>query len=545
MSGLLQSIGVQAQSLNAQSDAINITGKNLANVANPNYSRETANIVSTADGGAEVADVSSARDQILDSQIMQQLSAQGSLSSQSDIANTIQSFLGENIDTATDQSQAAAGASANSSQSGLSSALDNFFNAFTQLAADPSQESYKQTALSSAQELATQLNNLSQSVSQTSASITTSIDTQAQQAQGYLSDIAALNGQIAKIEVNAPGSALDLRDQRQADIEKLSSLMNVTVSNSPDGLGQVNITSTDAAGNAVSLVNDTQTAGSISYTGDALQQIASLNGQIAAAEAAAPGSSAALVAQRTADIAALGNSMAVTVTNSPDGLDQVNLTTTDAAGNTISLINDTSVVNAPTVDADSKSILDLTGGSIAGYESVRAGTLSTVNSDLNAVANQLVTSVNAAYGDFFTTNAAYPAQYRSAGDIQVDPAVTASTLKTSATGNPGANDIATAIANIGNTTFSTGNGDKINGTLSDYYNSQVVTAVGQQISSLTSQQDTNTLVYNNLISQRQSESGVSTDEEASNLMIFQNAYEGIARVISVMDTLLNTVVTGL
>jgi len=48
-----------------------------------------------------------------------------------------------------------------------------------------------------------------------------------------------------------------------------------------------------------------------------------------------------------------------------------------------------------------------------------------------------------------------------------------------------------------------------------------------------------------LQSQQASVSGVSLDEEATNLMKYQQAYEAAARVVSVVDDLTNFVITNL
>jgi flagellar hook-associated protein 1 FlgK len=45
--------------------------------------------------------------------------------------------------------------------------------------------------------------------------------------------------------------------------------------------------------------------------------------------------------------------------------------------------------------------------------------------------------------------------------------------------------------------------------------------------------------------QRESMSGVSLDEEAAELMKFQRAYQASARVISIIDSMLDTVVNGM
>ena len=472
MSGLLESIGVQAQSLNAQSAAISVAGKNLSNSDDPNYAVETANLASTTDGGAMLTGVTDARSQIIDAQIAQSLSAQGSLNAQQNTASTIQSLLGEQINTAADSSTATGNTTSSSSESGLSTALSNFFNSFSQLSSDPSQTSYQQAAISSAQTLAGQLNGLSSSLSQESTSVGQEVNAETTQAQGLLQSIASLNGQIAKLEISNPGSALDLINSRQGDINTLSGLMNITVTNSPEGLGQVDIGSVDAGANPVPLVSDATVQGSLSYNSG---------------------------------------------TNSFTG----------GLGGTT---------------------LDITGGTMAGYQSMVGSTIPTLNTNLNNIANQLVTSVNAVYSTGATGSAGnfFAPAGTTAATIAVQPAiVSAGTLVTGTSGTSGDNSDALAIANLQTHSFASGGGNTIQGTFGNYYNSNVVTAVGQQVSSLSTQQDTATLVYNNLMTQQQSVEGVSTDQQTSDLMIYQRAYQGIANVITVMNTLLNTVVTGL
>jgi flagellar hook-associated protein 1 FlgK len=52
-------------------------------------------------------------------------------------------------------------------------------------------------------------------------------------------------------------------------------------------------------------------------------------------------------------------------------------------------------------------------------------------------------------------------------------------------------------------------------------------------------------VLNAVRGQRESMSGVSLDEEAAELMKFQRAYQASARVISIIDSMLDTVVNGM
>lgn len=447
MSGLIGSLIKQAQALNAQGMGINIAGKNLANINNEGYARQRVNISTTATGGTAVTSISNARNKLIDTQIMREIMRMSSGDAQLGISNTLQSLLGEQVNTATDSTK---------KNPGLGTAIDNFFNAFSALAANPSEPAQKQLVLSAAQNLVDQLNSLSSNLVSLRGDITNQINSQTSDAQSLLNDIATLNNQISKIEVNAPGSALDLRDQRQAKIEALSKLMNITVSDSSLGLGQVQISNA-----GVTLLDGNTVNGTLAYTG------------------------------------------------------------TGFTGGTPA------------------TALSITSGSMAGYQEALTGAVTNLQAGLDNIAKQLVVSVNTAYGaDFFRTDSGNVNLYKTAADIQLDPALTLATLKTGATTDTGDNSIAKAIANLSKASF--GSSDSIQGTFADYYNSQVTT-VGENISSLNNQQAGSTLVQSMLVSQRQSQSGVSTDEEMTNIMIFQRAYQGNARIINVMDTLLDTV----
>ena len=52
------------------------------------------------------------------------------------------------------------------------------------------------------------------------------------------------------------------------------------------------------------------------------------------------------------------------------------------------------------------------------------------------------------------------------------------------------------------------------------------------------------LVVNQLTTRVQEVSGVSLDEEATDMIRFQHAYQAAARVITTMDEMLNTLING-
>ena len=75
----------------------------------------------------------------------------------------------------------------------------------------------------------------------------------------------------------------------------------------------------------------------------------------------------------------------------------------------------------------------------------------------------------------------------------------------------------------------------------DYYSS-IVFNVGNAVASANSQQSASNLVLQQLNDQRSSVSGVSLDQEAANMMRYQQAYDSSAEVVSTINSMMQTVI---
>jgi flagellar hook-associated protein 1 FlgK len=239
-------------------------------------------------------------------------------------------------------------------------------------------------------------------------------------------------------------------------------------------------------------------------------QIASLNSAISQALAAnqTPND---LMDKRDKLIDDLSSLAKVSVTDPGNGLLQINFG--DAA---------TPLVNGSTVNWP-QGMTAAAGGQLGALLSLSGagGQMASYRSALDGVANQLVTSVNALHTatPFFSGN--------TAGTIAV--AVTAATVQTSATANAGANDVALAIAGL-------------QGGAADQSYAAFISQVGSDVKSIQSTQQTSDAVLASIDNQRKSVSGVSLDEEMANLVTFQRAYQASARVMSTMDSMLDTLI---
>jgi flagellar hook-associated protein 1 FlgK len=473
MAGLITDLLSSSQALAAQQAGLQVVSNNLANVNTPGYSRQSivlgsAGVMNSPIGevsmGVSATGIQQARNPFLDAQVTQELSQTAILQSQDTQLQQAQANLGETVSST---STSASIDSTSQSTTGISSALNNFFNSFTALASSPTNTGDKQVVVQTAGTLVNTINNADSALSSLQSSITAETTQDVGTANGLLKQIAQLNGQIQQYEIQGNGSANDLVDQRQSDLEQLAGYMNFTTSNIPGTDGQIAVTALDASSNPVTLVSKTTVEGSgITFDG----------------------------------------------TNFSGG--------------------------SPSTQ------LAFTGGSLQGNITARDGDIQTLRNNLATTSSQLTTAVNAAYNPTGTTGNFFQTTPSSGQLITLDPTLSVSTLKSTNTGDAGANELALAVSNVATQTFSTAGGDQINGTIGGFY-AQAVTSLGESITGVESQLTDQTNVQNMVQTQQASVSGVDQDQELTNLLTFQRAFQAQARVMNTVNDLLDVVVNGL
>lgn len=189
--------------------------------------------------------------------------------------------------------------------------------------------------------------------------------------------------------------------------------------------------------------------------------------------------------------------------------------------------------------------LTLSGGQLGGAIANRDVTIASRISALDSLANNVISAVNtyqtAGYGSngasgitFFTGNSA--ATMAVDARIQSDPANIAASA---APNSPGDGSQALKIAQLQENPPPGGTQ-----TLQAQYQ-DMISHLG--VDGQTAQQavQTGSLVLQNLNSQQSSESSVSLNEEAANLVQYQNAYQAAARVVSIMDETISDMISKL
>ncbi len=290
---------------------------------------------------------------------------------------------------------------------------------------------------------------------------------------------------------------------------------------------------------------DTQIKGSVSQINTLTTQIASLNAAIAGAngsdaeslkdqEAIAIRSLSKLVAvgvmQRSdggADVT-IGNGRALVV----GGISyQVGAAPTPPSGMTAVMLNGTDITG------------EIAGGQMGGALQVRDTYIPRYQAQLDNLANALVTSVNAAHaagfdlngnpgGNFFTPLAGVAG---SAKNMAVDPALAANgnLLAASQSGAVGDNQTAKAIAALADA-------PTIGGATFTQAWSQIVFQVGSDTQSATASQQGHQNIMNAVQQLRDSVSGVSLDDEATSMLMYQRGYQANAKFFSTINSVIDT-----
>jgi len=366
--------------------------------------------------------------------------------------------------------------------SGIPAALNTFFSDVSAWSADPTSESAQQQVMVDASSVAQSFQTAAAAVAGASENVSQDINSTVGQINQLTGQIATLNG-----DIQSGGSQNEgLQAQVYSSLETLSGLVNINVLQQPGGI-----------------VNVTLSSG------------------------------AALV---------MGNqSYALTSGNAPPPADSID---PEAPPDIQIQAADGSVVTSQITSGTLAGLLQVSNATIPGLigDPTQPGALNTLASTfanaINGIVSQGIVSqgpplVEAPSGLFtYNTNSASAA----ASTLAVDPNMTASQLP-AIDQNGVANGIpldlselaSSAQAALGSASFTT-------------YYGNTAAGVGSQLNTATNNQTLTAQTLAQAQSTRQSISGVSLDAEAANLMQFQEGYQAIAKAVSTLQTITQSLI---
>ena len=541
MSGLISSLNNSAGAIKVHSKGLEIVGKNLANINNRGYSKQRVEIgdrgsintgIATESMGVEAMELRQNRDALLDKSVMREITSTSSLEAAKKILESAETALGQFLDRTKDSTsiQNAPG----SNGGGISDALSDFFNAWESFSVKPNDVGEKQLLIAKAQILAEKINATDKRLAQVQTDADNQITTDVGVVNDLLAEIAKNNEYIAKAELVKPFSAVDLRDQRQAKLEELAKYIDVSFEPiTPDGLGQIIVKS---GGNI--LVNGNEVAGQYSYDSDTRDfqfDGTSLNANLPSGK---------ISAQLTAAIDNIQSTRSQIKDLAIQLKQEVN-NTYNANGGTGNFFN-FSVTSDDLLDFQFNSSLSPTAGTAGGnVRALKVAELGTkIYSPITKAELTSATPHGLLDGDSVTvsvggTTTNYLVEklsdtsfmLKSAATPPVYADLTGSLTVTKA----GATPLAVPV---------TGRTLDFSGSFSANFN-KTVTILAQELNSTNIRLEDQKLSENMAVANRDQFSGVSQDEEMTDMMKFQRSFQASARHISVIDELLDLVVNRL
>jgi flagellar hook-associated protein 1 FlgK len=297
--------------------------------------------------------------------------------------------------------------------------------------------------------------------------------------------------------------------------------------------------------------SDQEVAQSVDQINDLASQIAGLNQQIASFQGVGEGTGD-LVGQRDEALSQLSSLVGTSTVSADNG----SVTVSVAGGSPLVVGNQafqlTTQVDPTTgmtqiYSQGANITAQITGGSLGGYIQVRDQEIPQLQESLDNLAASLINNVNSANeqgydlngdkgGAFFTpfTPSSPGSNQGAAASMSMD-ITDPSLVAASSDGTVGSSGNLQNFANVQTNNI-------IDGQTVDSYYANFVGDIGNSISTASASATAAGLVVQQLQNQQSSVSGVSLDEEAANLMKYQQAYEAAAEVVSAIDNLTDFVV---
>jgi flagellar hook-associated protein 1 FlgK len=509
----------------AQQSALHTTGNNIANANTPGYTRQRVNFQGTEaypslglnrpqipgqmGTGVEAGSVQRIRESFLDTQYRSESNKLGYWESRADALEKMEEIMNEPSD------------------SGLSSTLDQFWQSLQDLALDPTNAGARAVVRERGNAVAETFNYLSTSLSAVQDDLKSELDVSIKEINSIANQLNNINKQISSIEPNGylPN---DLYDERDVLLDKLSSLANVKMTYEKSGgnaleiaEGAVSVEIVDDNGNSLGTLidGDSQKVNPLSVNYN------TTNGLVESVSIGSASSIDILDFNSSGKISSLIDSYGYTYTSNgttvEEGLYPEMLASLDTlAYNFGEKLNEVHRSGYSLSDFDSNNVatshteinffsygIDADGNDI--YLSGAKGAASSL---------QISTSIKSSTDNIA---AAFQEEGQSIDTVEI--------------GN-GKNAI--KLAEAKNIAFSI---DGTNTTIQNFYEG-IIGGMAVNAQEAERLSNNSSVLRESVEQRRQSVSAVSLDEEMTNMIQFQHAYNASAKMISLQDELLDTII---
>jgi len=512
MISTFSSLEAVRRALFAAQAAIQTTGHNISNAGTDGYSRQRVDLVASLPypsvgmnspvipgqigTGVEVGDVERIRDQFIDNLVRQQATTTGYWQAKSDALSQMEDIMNE----PTDQ--------------GLSSVIDKFWQSLQDLADNPTDSGTRSVVKQDAETLNDTFHSLANSLQTAQDDLKDQIDVNSTQINSLASQINELNKQIAQVEPSGY-VANDLYDERDKLVDQLSQLANIQV------------TKTSSGGNASATADGIYT---VKIVGSDNQTYTLVDGQNFK------------TSQFSATVDDDTNTATVTIGGQEAG---------NVGGKIQGLIESVTVDYPKMMDSLDQMAYNLATSFNAQHEQGYGLTPDDPNADVPH-GQDFFGWTDPETGEVIELDSAKGA----AQDIDISDAIKQSIDNIAAAGsedndggslgdgdNTNANALSDVLTDL-KMDFTTFDGETTNTTLKGYLQS-TIGEMGVNANKANTMTKNSEILQDNAAEQRQSVSGVSIDEEMTNLIQYQQGYNAAAKMISVIDDMLDTLVNSM
>jgi flagellar hook-associated protein 1 FlgK len=543
--------------------AITVTGNNIANAGTDGYTRQVAKLSPARDRmlapgtyvgtGVNLDTIQRQIDEALESRIRVSVS-------DSEAADVTQQWLGRVeavFNELTDED--------------VSTQMSTFFNSWSNLANKPQDIGLRQIVLTNGADLASGIRGTRSQLSELRSDVDDRLQALVGDADTLAQKVADLNVEIVKAEGGGPGQANGLRDQRDAVLKQLAALVPVTTQEQPTGIVNVYVGSDplvlNGTNRGITLRQETvdgEMTTAVVFKADGgelklggagqLGALSDVRGRITTVIEQLDGVAGSLIfelnklhatGQGLEGVGSVAATQTVAQTNVPLTSDLADLPFKPQNGSFVVHVKD----KATGLSTSTLVKVDLDG--LNGNDT----TLDSLAADINAIANVSASSNNGRLS-IATDSPAVEITFsqdtsgvlaslgvngffkgKDAQDIAVADSVAGNPrlLAAARNGQPADNQTARLIAQLETTAVATQGGQ----TIKQGYEG-MVNGVAAAAATAANNADASKAVRETLETQRESLSGVSMDEEAINLMKYQRAYQGAAKLVQTVDELMQT-----
>ena len=541
----------------SQQLAIEVTGQNISNVQTEGYSRQEINFEATnprsfslgqLGTGVRVAGIERSHDEFLFSQILGEGDALGRFEVRKDVFDQLEILLSEN-----------------NGQS-LNQTLSSFFSGVQDVSANPTGLPERSNLVSEAKNLASVFNNLGESLFQIQQNLDATIEVEVTRINSLTEEIASLNKAIHANEPTA-FSANDLRDKRDLKVKELSELIDLNFVDEQDG--QISLTLSDGTPlvlqSTVFTLDTSINGNNKSFKDIVIQDPAGNSTNITSSISG--GSLKGYLEMRDTEVEVLRDKLdrlGAGFVQEFNNIHQQGFGIDGSTGNdffsalTPTVVTNTSNTGSATLAATNgdpanisvdKFEITFTGSNSFSLSNlttgVNEGTFNFTTGTTFNLANGFAVTISgtAAVGDKIKLSVSESAarNFSVASGVSSNSNKIAAGLNSSADG-ANALELVELQSKLVFNSISVDSAGSGSFTFDEFYGS-IVSTIGIESFSSQSTYSQQEGILLQLNTRRESISGVSIDEEMINMIKFQQAYNAAARLIGVVDELLDTVIS--